>query len=88
MSPPSCGGGELKGAEDEEEAFLTARVAAYRHSPEGRARHRMLELKLQEICDCLDLDEKKELDQLEALYPESTESALGKAIQLKLAELG
>ena len=41
MSPPSCGGGELKGAEDEEEAFLTARLAAYRHSPEGRARRRM-----------------------------------------------
>ena len=38
MSPPSRGGGELKGAEDEEEAFLTARLAAYRHSPEGRGR--------------------------------------------------
>jgi hypothetical protein len=61
---------------------------AFRHSPEGRARQRMLELKQQDICECLDLDEKKELDQLEALYPESTESALGKAIQLKLAELG
>jgi hypothetical protein len=88
LSPPSCGGGELKGAEDEEEALLTARVAAYRHSPEGRARQRMLKLKMQDIGDYLDLDERKELDQLEALYPESTESALGKAIQLKLAELG
>jgi hypothetical protein len=28
LSPPSCGGGE-KEAEDEEEAFLTARVAAF-----------------------------------------------------------
>lgn len=35
LSPPSCGGGELKAAEDEEEAFLTARVAAFRHSQEG-----------------------------------------------------
>jgi len=45
-------------------------------------------LKLQEICKYFDLDEEKELDQLEALYLESTESPLGKAIQLKLAELG
>ena len=49
MSPPSCGGGELKGAEDEEEAFLTARVAAYRHSPEGRGRQRMRELEFKGI---------------------------------------
>ncbi len=63
-------------------------LAAYRHSPEGRARQRMLKLKMQDIGDCLYMDEKKELDQLEALYPESTESALGKAIQFKLAELG
>ena len=32
LSPPSCGGGELKGADDEEEAFLTARVAKIRGS--------------------------------------------------------
>jgi hypothetical protein len=87
LSPPSCGGGELKGAEDEEEALLTARVAAYRHSPEGRARERLLDLQTQEIVDCLDLDEKKELDKLEALYPEPTESPLDEAIRLKLAEL-
>ena len=88
LSPPSCGGGELKGSEDEEEALLTARVAAYRHSPEGRGRQRILELKLQEICEYLDGDEKKELDQLEALYPERPiESPLIKAIELKLAEL-
>ena len=49
MSPPSCGGGELKGAEDEEEAFLTARLAAYRHSPEGRGRRRMRELEFKGI---------------------------------------
>jgi hypothetical protein len=41
LSPPSCGGGELKGTEDEEEALLTARLAAYRHSPEGRDRARI-----------------------------------------------
>ena len=29
LYPPAYGGGELKGAEDEEEAFLTARVAAF-----------------------------------------------------------
>ena len=88
LSPPSCGGGELKGSKDEEEALLTARVAAYRHSPEGRGRQRILELKLQEICEYLERDEKKELDQLEALYPERPiESPLIKAIELKLAEL-
>jgi len=87
LSPPSCGGGELTGAEDEEEALLTARVAAYRYSPEGRARERMLELQMQDIADYLDLDEKKELDQLEALYPAPPESPLGEAIRLKLAEL-
>jgi hypothetical protein len=27
LSPPSCGGGELKGADDEQEALLTARLA-------------------------------------------------------------
>jgi hypothetical protein len=44
FSPPSCGGGDLKGADDEEEALLTARLAAYRYSPEGRDRARMLKL--------------------------------------------
>ena len=69
LRPPSCGGGELKGAEDEEEAFLTARVAAYRHSPEGRARDRMWELEINDITGSLTLDEQKELDQLVLLYP-------------------
>ena len=75
MSPPSCGGGELKGAEDEEEAFLTARLAAYRHSPEGRARRRMRELVLKDICRRLTLDEQKELDQLVLLYPDPPRKA-------------
>ena len=88
MSPPSCGGGELKGAEDEEEAFLTARLAAYRHSPEGRDRKRMRELEFKGIRRCLTLDERKELDQLTLLYPESPrESELATAMKLKLAEL-
>ena len=47
--PPAYGGGELKGAEDEEEALLTARLAAYRHSPEGRGRRRIWELELKGI---------------------------------------
>ena len=88
MSPSSCGGGELKGAEDEEEAFLTARLAAYRHSPEGRGRRRMCELELKAIGGRLTFDEQKELDQLVLLYPERpNESEFATAITLKLAEL-
>ena len=87
MGPPFCGGGELKGAEDEEEAFLTTRLAAYRHSPEGRGRRRMRELELQGIGN-LTLDEEKELDQLVLLYPEPPrESELATALKRKLAEL-
>jgi hypothetical protein len=86
--PPSCGGDELKGAEDEEEAFLTARVAAFWHSPEGRDRKRMRELGFKGIRRCLTLDEQKELDQLTLLYPEPPrESELATALKLKLAEL-
>ena len=88
MWPPSCGGGELKGAEDEEEAFLTARLAAYRYSPEGRGRRRMWELKLKGIGRSLTLDEQKEQDQLTLQYPDPPrESELATAIKLKLAEL-
>jgi hypothetical protein len=88
MRPPACGGGELKGAEDEEEAFLTARVAAFWHSPEGRDRKRMRELEFKGIGRCRTLDEQKELDQLTLLYPETLrESELATAIKLKLAEL-
>jgi hypothetical protein len=81
MSPPRCGGGELKGAEDEEEAFLTARVAAFWHSPEGRDRKRMRELGFKGIRRCLTLEEQKELDQLTLLYPKPPrESELAKSI--------
>src|SRR5262249_30723491 len=50
LSPPSTGGGELSGADDDEEAILTARVASYWHSSEGRDRKRMRELEFQHIC--------------------------------------
>jgi hypothetical protein len=87
MSPPACGGGELKGVEDEEEAFLTARVAAFWHSPEGRDRKRMRELEFKGV-GRRTLDEQKELDQLTLLYPEPPrESELATALKLKLAEL-
>jgi hypothetical protein len=88
MRPPACGGGELKGAEDEEEAFLTARVAAFWHSPEGRDRKRMRQLEFKGIRRCLTLEEQKELHQLTLRYPEPRrESELATAIKLKLAEL-
>jgi hypothetical protein len=87
LSPPSHGGGELKGADDEEEALLTARLAAYRHSPEGRDRARILKLMFKGRRR-LSVDEQDELDCLKANYPEGPKnSPLAKAIELKLAEL-
>jgi hypothetical protein len=86
LSPQSCGGGELKGADDEEEAFLTARVAAFRHSQEGRDRHRILELEVYR--QYRSNDEQAELDRLRIVYPKDpSESDLTKAIELKPAEL-
>jgi len=85
MSPPSCGGGELKGADDEEEAFLMARVAVFRHSPEGRDRHRITELEVYRRYR--NSDEQAELDRLRLVYPKGPDSPLAKAIQLRLAEL-
>jgi len=88
LSLPSCGGGELKGADDEEEALLTARLAAYRHGPEGRDRARMLKLMFKSFGRRLSVDEQNELDCLRANYPAGpTGSPLAKAIELKLAEL-
>jgi hypothetical protein len=88
LSPSSCGGGELKGAEDEEEAFLTVRVAAFQHSPEGRGRRRMLALKLKGVSGGRSPEEQKELDHLKVVYPEGpSESSLAKAIELKLSKL-
>jgi hypothetical protein len=85
LSPPSCGGGELKGADDEEEAFLTARVAAFRHSPEGRDRNRITELEAFRLSR--NGDEQAELDRLSIKYPNGPESELTKAIKLRAAEL-
>jgi hypothetical protein len=86
LSPASCGGGELKGADDEEEAFLTARVAAFRHSQEGRDRHRIMELEVYRRHRSN--GEQVELDELKLAYPTvPCESALTKAIQLRLTEL-
>jgi hypothetical protein len=86
LSPPSCGGGELKGADDDEEALLTARLAAYRHSPEGRDRARRHELMFKRRR--LSVDEQDELGRLKAKYPECPkDSRLAKAIALRLAEL-
>ncbi|MGZ6334221.1 MAG: hypothetical protein ACXWP5_16485 [Bdellovibrionota bacterium] len=66
LSPPSCGGGDLKGAEDEEEAFLTARVVAFRHSQEGRDWDRIRELEVYRIHRSD--DEQNELDRLKTKY--------------------
>jgi hypothetical protein len=81
-----CSGGELKGADNDEEALLTARVAAYRHSLEGRDRARMLKLMFKRRR--LSVDEHDELDRLKAKYPEAPrETPLAKAIALRKAEL-
>ena len=68
-SPLSCGGGKLTAAEDAEEAQLTARIAAFDESPEGRARSRILELELQGR-DGRTTAEQNELDSLRTLYPD------------------
>ena len=86
LSPPSCGGGGLKGAEDEEEAFLTARVAAFWHSQEGRDRKRIRELEV--FRRHRNDSEQAELDELRTVYPrDPSESPLAKAIAAKQAEL-
>jgi len=66
LSPPACGGGELKGTEDEEEAFLTARVAAFRHSQEGRDWDRITELEVFRVYRSD--DEQAELNNLKTVY--------------------
>jgi hypothetical protein len=85
LSPASCGGGELKGTDDEEEACLMARVAAFRHSQEGRDRHRITELKV--FRQYRTEEEQAELDRLRAAYPKCLENDFSKAIRLRLAEL-
>jgi hypothetical protein len=56
----------LTEAEDAEEAQLTARTAAFEQTPEGRARHRIRELKCRMY---LSTAEQSELDSLRTLYP-------------------
>src|ERR1700751_368948 len=81
LSPPSCGGGELKGADDEEEALLTARLAGDHHRPEGRDRASRVKLKFKGRR--LSVDEQAEPARLKAKYPEAPkETPLAKAIAL------
>ena len=86
LSPPSCGGGELKGAEDDEEALLTARIEAFRHSRKGRDWDRIRELEV--FHQYRNESEQAELDDLRIKYPKSlSESAFASAVRLRLAEL-
>jgi hypothetical protein len=67
ISPPTYGGGALSGAEDAEEAQLTARVAAFDESPEGCARRRIRDLEMQRVRSAA---EQSEVDNLRMLYPD------------------
>jgi hypothetical protein len=88
QSPPSTGGGDLSGADDDEEAILTARVASYRHSSEGRDLKRIQELEFQRICGDLNEQGQKELDELTRKYPNrNANSELASAIRDKLMQL-
>ncbi len=69
ISPPSCGGGPLSEADDAEEAQLTARVAAFEETPEGRGRRRKGDLTMKGFFKPLSAAEQNELDSLQALYP-------------------
>jgi hypothetical protein len=70
ISPP-CGGGALSEAEDAEEAQLTARVAAFEESPEGRARDRIFVLGLRSFSSSgLSDAEAEELESLREIYPD------------------
>ena len=59
----------LTAAEEAKEAQLTARVAAYKASPEARARERISELTTLGYSRRLSAAEKAELESLESLYP-------------------
>ena len=85
LAPPSCGGGEPKSDDDEEEALLVARLAAYRHSQEGRDKHRIMELGVYR--QYRTEEEQAELDRLRAAYPKCLENDFSKAIQLRLVQL-
>jgi hypothetical protein len=62
-------GSSLTNAEDAEEAQLTARVAAYQETAEGRGRERCDELWLQSFMG-LTPEEKGEYEHLKTLYPD------------------
>jgi hypothetical protein len=79
----NCGGGDLKGVDNEVEAILTARVAAFRHSKEGRDRDRIRTLEV--FRPYRDENEQVELDELRVKYPKSPSNSIS-AIGLKLAE--
>jgi hypothetical protein len=70
ISPPSCGGGALSEVEEAEEAQLTARVAAFEESPEGRGRSRIFQLELANISRGLSDAEAEELASLLKIYPD------------------
>jgi hypothetical protein len=68
LTPPAAGGGELKGAEDDEEAILTSRVAAFWASSEGRDLKRIQELQWRRF---LTEEQQRELDELLEKHPEA-----------------
>ena len=72
LSPPSCGGRELTGGDNDEEAYLSVRLAAYRHSQEGRDRYRITQLEVYR--SYLNPDEEAELDRLRSKYPKDPET--------------
>ena len=81
LSPRSAGGGELTAAEDDEEALLTAWVAAYWQSPDGRERKRLQELEFRRFSRrLLNDEEQKELDELRKKYP-FVESETGRKLR-------
>src|SRR3954469_7183529 len=66
------GGGELTDGDDDEEAYVSARLAAYRHGQQGRDRCRMTELEVYR--SYLNPDEEAELDLLRSKYPKPPDS--------------
>ena len=85
LSPRSAGGGELTAAEDDEEALLTAWVAAYWQSPD---RKRLQELEFRRFSRRpFNDEEQKELDELRKKYP-LTESETGRKLRELLEQRG
>jgi hypothetical protein len=57
----------VQGAENEKGAFLTAKVAAFRHSPRGHDWHRIIELEVYRVYR--NKDEETKLVELERDFP-------------------